>query len=48
MFPRFGYSVFAVLRVNEEAEDVNRSYNLVVELTVACATYGETLQSVAS
>jgi hypothetical protein len=28
--PAFRYSVFAVFRVNEEAEDVNRSYSLAV------------------
>jgi hypothetical protein len=45
-FQRFGYSIFAVFRVNEEAEDVNRSCSLMVELRVASATYGDTVQSV--
>ena len=33
-FQRFGYSIFALFRVDEKAEDVNRSYSLMVELTL--------------
>ena len=37
LLQRCRYSVFALFRVNEEAEDVNRSYSRAVELRVASA-----------